>query len=133
MSGAVRVDLSRFVPNIGHVASPDPLGHAALALARKRGLPAVASVHTRFETYPRYYGLAFLEQVIESLLRRFYRRCDAIVAPSESMAQPLPEQRLSSDVGIWTRGLDRDIFHPGRRAMARRRYSAIQVAERELG
>ena len=32
--------------------------------ARAHGLPTVASVHTRFETYPRYYGLAFLEPLI---------------------------------------------------------------------
>ena len=31
----------------------------------------MASVHTRFETYPRYYGLAFLEPLIESILRRW--------------------------------------------------------------
>jgi len=115
LSASVRRDLKRFAPNLIHVSSPDPLGHRAISWARARGLPAVASVHTRFETYPRYYGLAFLEPLIESLLRRFYRRCDAIVAPSESMAQLLREQRMSYDVGIWTRGIDRDIFNPGRR------------------
>ena len=46
-------------------------------------------------------------------LRRFYRRCDAIFAPSDSMAQLLREQRMNYDVGIWTRGIDREIFHPG--------------------
>src|SRR5690606_34751343 len=76
-------------------------------------------------TYPRYYGLAFLEPVIESMLRRFYRRCDAIVAPSESMAQLLREQRMSYDVGIWTRGIDREIFHPGRRDTEWRRSVGI--------
>ncbi|MBU3076703.1 glycosyltransferase family 4 protein [Sphingomonas quercus] len=110
-----RADMRRFAPNIVHVASPDILGHAALSVARRRNLPVVASVHTRFETYPRYYGLAFLEPVVEALLRRFYRRCDAIFAPSESMAQVLREQRMSFDVGIWSRGVERDIFTPDRR------------------
>ena len=104
MSARVRRDLKAFAPNLIHLSSPDPLGHRALSWARQNGLPTVASVHTRFETYPRYYGLAFLEPVIEGILRRFYRRCDAIVAPSESMAQLLREQRMSYDVGIWTRG-----------------------------
>jgi glycosyltransferase involved in cell wall biosynthesis len=126
MSGATRRDLAAFAPNLVHVSSPDPLGHRAVSWARQRGLPAVASVHTRFETYPRYYGLAFLEPVIESMLRRFYRRCDAIVAPSESMAQLLREQRMSYDVGIWTRGIDREIFHPGRRDIAWRRAVGIE-------
>ncbi|ALR21287.1 MULTISPECIES: glycosyltransferase family 1 protein [Sphingobium] len=125
MSGAVRRDLRAFAPNLVHVSSPDPLGHRAVSWARNNGLPAVASVHTRFETYPRYYGLAFLEPVIESMLRRFYRRCDAIVAPSESMAQLLREQRMSYDVGIWTRGIDREIFHPGRRDTEWRRSVGI--------
>lgn len=133
MSGHLRRDLKRFQPNLVHVSSPDPLGHRAVTWARGNGLPAVASVHTRFETYPRYYGLAFLEPVIESMLRRFYRRCDAIVAPSESMAQLLREQRMSYDVGIWTRGIDRSIFNPGRRDMEWRRSLGIENDEPVIG
>lgn len=125
MSVQARRDLKAFAPNIVHLSSPDPLGHRALSWARARSLPTVASVHTRFETYPRYYGLAFLEPLIESILRRFYRRCDAIVAPSESMAQLLRNQRMNYDVGIWTRGIDRDIFNPGRRDMAWRQSLGI--------
>lgn len=126
LSRHLRRDLKAFAPNLIHLSSPDPLGHRALSWARKNNLPAVASVHTRFETYPRYYGLAFLEPLIEAMLRRFYRRCDAIVAPSESMAQLLREQRMSYDVGIWTRGIDREIFNPGRRDMAWRRSVGIE-------
>ncbi|HJT39877.1 MAG TPA: glycosyltransferase family 1 protein [Sphingobium sp.] len=129
MSGPVRRDLKSFRPNLVHVSSPDPLGHRAVSWARRSSLPAVASVHTRFETYPRYYGLAFLEPAIESLLRRFYRRCDAIVAPSESMAQLLREQRMSYDVGIWTRGIDREIFNPGRRDLVWRQ--SLDIADDE--
>lgn len=133
MSGSVRRDIERFNPNLIHVSSPDPLGHAAVAFARKRGLPAVASVHTRFETYPRYYGLAFLEPLIEAMLRRFYRRCDAIFAPSESMAQLLREQRMSYNVGIWSRGIDQEIFNPDRRDMEWRRSLGIGDNEPVIG
>lgn len=126
MSARVRRDLKRFAPNLIHLSSPDPLNHLALSWARAHGLPTVASVHTRFETYPRYYGLAFLEPLVESVLRRFYRRCDAIVAPSESMAQLLREQRMSYDVGIWTRGIDRDIFSADRRDLPWRRSLGIE-------
>jgi glycosyltransferase involved in cell wall biosynthesis len=129
----LRRDLDRFAPNLFHVAAPDVLGHRAVSFARRRNLPVVASVHTRFETYPRYYGLAFLEPVIEAILRRFYRRCDAIVAPSDSMAQVLREQRMSYDVGIWTRGVDREIFHPGRRDPEWRRSLGIADDEVAIG
>jgi len=133
LSGRLRRDLKRFAPDIVHVSSPDPLGHGAVAWARRRGLPAVASVHTRFETYPRYYGLAVLEPLVEAMLRRFYRRCDAIVAPSESMAQLLREQRMNYDVGIWTRGIDQTIFNPDRRDPEWRRGLGIDDDDPVIG
>jgi glycosyltransferase involved in cell wall biosynthesis len=121
----VRRDLKAFRPNIFHVASPEITGHRAVTLARRWDLPVVASVHTRFDTYPRYYNMAWLEPVLTALLRRFYRRCDAIFAPSDSMAQLLRDERMSYDVGIWSRGIDREIFNPGRRDLAWRRSLGI--------
>lgn len=115
LSPRVRRDLAAFAPNVVHVSSPDIVCHRAVTWARRRRLPILASVHTRFETYPRYYNMAFLEPVLEALLRRFYRRCDALVAPSESMAQVLRDQRMNYDIDIWSRGVDREIFNPGRR------------------
>ncbi|HWI86863.1 MAG TPA: glycosyltransferase family 1 protein [Sphingomonas sp.] len=121
----IQRDLKEFGANIFHVAIPEFLGHRAVTLARNWDKPVVASVHTRFETYPRYYGFAFMEPVVEGILRRFYRRCDAIFAPSESMAQVLREQRMSYDVGIWSRGVDTDIFAPARRDMEWRRSQGL--------
>jgi glycosyltransferase involved in cell wall biosynthesis len=129
----VKRDVRAFAPSIFHVASPEILGHRAVTLARKLNKPVVASVHTRFETYPRYYGLTFLEPVIEAALRRFYRRCDAIFAPSESMAQLLREQRMSYDVGIWSRGVDREIFAPEQRDPEWRRSLGIADDEVAVG
>ena len=123
---AVKQDIVDFAPNIIHIASPDLLGHGAVTMARRLGVPAVASVHTRFETYLRYYGFGFMEPAIEAILRRLYRRCDAIFAPSESMAQLLLEQRMNYNVGIWTRGIDRSVFHPGRRDLEWRRSLGIE-------
>ena len=122
----VRRDLKAFRPDIFHIASPEITGHRAVSLARRWDVPVVASVHTRFETYPRYYGMAFLEPVVLAVLRRFYRRCDAIFAPSDSMAQLLRDQRMNYDVGIWTRGIDRDVFNSGRRDMGWRRSLGIE-------
>src|SRR3546814_8537378 len=41
------------------------------------------------------------------------------------MAQLLREQRMNYDVGIWTRGIDREIFNPGQRDLAWRRSLSI--------
>lgn len=133
LSPRIKRDLKKFRPNLIHISSPDIVGHRAVSYARARSLPVVASVHTRFETYPRYYGLAFLEPAVEALLRRLYRRCDTIVAPSDSMAQLLRDQRMSYDVGIWTRGVDREIFSPTYRDMAWRRSLGIGDEEVVIG
>lgn len=133
LSPSVRRDLARFAPNIVHIATPDLVGHRAVSWARNRNLPVLASVHTRFETYFRYYNMAWIEPGIEAIMRRLYRRCDALVAPSESMAQVLREQRMNYDVSIWSRGVDRDIFNPGRRSLEWRRSLGIGDNEVVVG
>ena len=126
----VRRDLADFRPNVVHVSSPDITAHRAVTWARKRDLPVLASVHTRFETYFRYYNMAWAEPGIEAILRRFYRRCDALVAPSESMAQVLRDQRMNYDIGIWSRGVDRAIFNPQCRSPEWRH--ALGIADDEV-
>ncbi len=114
-------DLARFEPDIVHLSSPDPSGHAALSWAQDHDLPVLASVHTRFETYPRYYNMAFLEPVVIKLLRRFYNRCDALVAPSQSMIDELLAMKMHDDITLWSRGVDRTIFSSQARDMEWRR------------
>ncbi len=129
----VKADLAKFAPNIVHVSSPDPTGHAAVRWARERGMPILSSVHTRFETYPRYYKMAFLEPLAVAILRRFYNRADALVAPSQSMAEVLREQGMGDDITIWARGVDRDIFHSGQRDLEWRRSHGIGDDEVAVG
>lgn len=129
----IRRDLDEFRPNVVHVSAPDIGCHRAVTWARRRSLPVLASVHTRFETYFRYYNMAWLEPVVVAMLRRFYRRCDALVAPSESFAQVLRDQRMNYDIDIWSRGVDREIFHPGLRDLAWRRSLGIGDEEVVVG
>lgn len=125
-----RQDLKAFQPNVVHVSSPDFAAHRAVSWARARRLPVLASVHTRFDTYPRYYNMAWIEPLLTAMLRRFYRRCDALVAPSESMAQVLREERMNYDISLWSRGVDRTIFNPGRRDLEWRR--ALGIADEDV-
>jgi glycosyltransferase involved in cell wall biosynthesis len=125
-----RADLEAFSPNMVHLSSPDPTGHAALKWARARDIPVLASVHTRFETYPRYYGLGFIEPAIERMLRRFYNRCDALVTASDSQIAELKEQGMHDDITIWSRGVDRDLFTPARRDLNWRR--GLGIADDEV-
>ena len=121
----VRADLDAFAPNIVHVSAPDILGHRALSYARARGIAAFASVHTRFETYPRYYRLGFLEPLVERGLRRFYDRADHLVVPGPSMTDILRGFGVTAPIGIWSRGIDHGRFHPGRRSLEWRRSLGI--------
>ena len=105
------------MPDIVHVSAPDPLGRAAQSYAAERGIPVVASLHTRFETYFEFYGLGFVRGMIERYLQRFYRRCDLVLAPNRPMAEMLVADGVaSSRIAIWSRGVDRAKFDPARRS-----------------
>jgi glycosyltransferase involved in cell wall biosynthesis len=125
LSPKVKRDLAQFAPNVVHISSPDRVARQAVKWAQKRNLPVLCSVHTRFETYFRYYNMSFAEPLVEAWLRRLYRKCDALVAPSESFAQVLREQRMNYDIDIWSRGVDRDIFNPQRRDLGWRRSQGL--------
>lgn len=129
LSSRVRKDLAAFAPNIVHISAPDVIGHRAVSWARHRKIPVVASVHTRFDTYLNYYHLQALEPLARGIMRRIYQRCDAILAPADSMAAVLHAQRMSRDISIWTRGVDREQFNPGRRDMGWRRSLGIEDDE----
>jgi len=121
----VRRDLAEFNPNVVHVSSPDIVGHRAVTWARRRQVAAVASVHTRFDTYLAYYHLQALEPLARDIMRRFYHRCEVVMAPAESTAVILRVQRMNRDIAIWARGVDREQFNPERRDMDWRREQGI--------
>jgi len=127
--GRVRRDLDEFKPNVVHVSSPDIVGHRAVTWARRHKIAAVASVHTRFETYLSYYHLEWLEPEVRAILRRFYHRCEVVMAPAESTAAILRAQRMNRDIAIWSRGIDREQFNPQRRDMEWRRSQGISDDE----
>ena len=121
----VRRDLAAFAPNVVHVAAPDIVAHRAVTWARKNGIPVISSVHTRFDTYLQYYNLKWLEPVARAIMRRYYRRCDAIIVPAESTAAIMRAQRMNKNISIWSRGVDRDQFNPGRRRLEWRQAHGI--------
>ncbi|MFL9842278.1 glycosyltransferase family 1 protein [Sphingomonas sp. ST-64] len=118
---APREDLEAFAPNLVHVSAPEFLGHAAVAWARKRDIATVASLHTRFETYPRYYGLGFVEPWLIRRLTRFYNKFDRVVVPGNSIAELIAGWGVTTPIGIWSRGVDHARFNPERRDLAWRR------------
>lgn len=133
LSGEARRRFEDFRPNVVHVASPDRAARQGAKWARDNGVPVLASVHTRFETYPQYYRLGFMEPVVEAWLRKLYRRCDALMAPSDGMVEVLRRQRMNERIGIWSRGVERTIFNSGVRDLALRRGLGIEDGEIAIG
>ena len=130
LTGRVRRDLEQFNPNVVHVSSPDIVGHRAVTWARHHQIAVVASVHTRFDTYLAYYHMQALEPLARGLMRRFYHRCEVVLAPAQSTAAILRAQRMNRDIQIWARGIDREQFNPERRDMEWRR--SLGIADDEL-
>ena len=122
---AARKRLKAFSPTLIHLSAPDILGYAALRFARKMGIPAVASFHTRYDTYVRYYGLQWLVGLVRRYLRHFYGLCEEVYVPSDSVAAVLEQDGLLSGVKLWSRGVDHALFHPRRRDMAWRRSNGL--------
>jgi glycosyltransferase involved in cell wall biosynthesis len=124
-----RARLAAFDPHVVHVATPDLLGHQAQAFARRRGVPVVASYHTRYDTYLAYYGLGALQGLAQRLERRFYDGCDEVFVPSPSMAETLAAQGVAAPFHLWSRGVDTRRFHPARRSQAWRAERGVGAEE----
>jgi glycosyltransferase involved in cell wall biosynthesis len=125
LSRAARQELRAFRPNLFHVATPDLLGRSARKWARRWGVPLVASYHTHFSSYLKYYGLGLLEGALWAYLRRFYRPCRHIYVPSPSMAEVLRHRGVTGGLRLWQRGVDTTRFRPDRRSLAWRRAQGI--------
>ena len=116
LPAAIRRDIVAFQPTHFHVSCPDFLGMRAISLAKSLGVPVVTSMHTRFETYPSYYGLDFLTAPIKRRLTKFYSRSDHVLAPNPQCAADLAEFGATGErLHIWGRGVDRSVFSPAMR------------------
>lgn len=128
-----QADLAKFAPDIVHASAPDPLGFGAVQWARANQIATVASCHTRFETYLKYYGLGFTKRLFIAIQRRFYNQVDRVLAPSPSMAELLVKWGVTTPISIWSRGIDHDRFRPDRRDLAWRRSLGIADDEMAVG
>ncbi|MCG7409920.1 glycosyltransferase [Paenibacillus sp. ACRRX] len=63
--------LDRFNPSIIHVATPFSLGLIGVRYARSRGIPLVASYHTHFDQYLKFYHLESLEMLLWNICAGF--------------------------------------------------------------
>ncbi|WP_028545996.1 glycosyltransferase family 4 protein [Paenibacillus taiwanensis] len=103
--------LDLFNPSIIHVATPFSLGLIGVRYARSRGIPLVASYHTHFDQYLKFYHLESLEMLLWKYMRWFHRDCQAVYAPSTYTMRMLEAQGWNR-LHVWTRGVDAQLFKP---------------------
>jgi glycosyltransferase involved in cell wall biosynthesis len=101
-------------PDVVHVSTEGPLGHAALSAAEDLGIPLTSSFHTNFHEYSRHYGLGWLEGVGRHFLRKFHNRTVRTLVPSETVRSRLAAQGFEN-LALLGRGVDTRLFDPARR------------------
>jgi phosphatidylinositol alpha 1,6-mannosyltransferase len=117
LSKAALQRLKAFQPTLIHVATPDIAGFQALRQAELMKVPVVATFHTRYETYLKFYGFGFLEKFVLRYYRKFYARCQMVFPPSQSMLESLQADGISAPMEVFGRGVDSELFSPVRRSL----------------
>lgn len=120
-----KAELEAFKPHLVHISAPDLLGWSAVNWAQEKGIPAIASIHTRFETYFTYYHLGWVEGRVRRYMRDLYNRCQQVLVPTQCMADILREEGITTSIRFWSRGVDHQLFNPGRRSLEWRRARGI--------
>lgn len=106
--------LDEFAPDIIQVTVPDMVGTEFVRHAKRNRIPVVATYHTVFPDYFKYYHIGFLTRIGWKLATRFYRRLDAVYAPTEVSTRELRRRGLQN-IKIWSRGIDLERFRPALR------------------
>jgi glycosyltransferase involved in cell wall biosynthesis len=121
--------LDRFQPNLIHITGPSELGMLGAALAHHRHLPLAASWHTNVHEYAARRSGWFLRflpehqaavtgQKIEDLAMlaaaRFYSVARVLFAPNPQLCALL-ERTANRPCRLMPRGVDAELFHPGKR------------------
>lgn len=103
--------IDAFAPEAVHIATEGPLGLAARAYCRKRGLAFTTAYHTAFPEYiqartrlPLAAGYAFM--------RWFHAASSAVMVATPSLEHRLARHGFAR-LRRWSRGVDTDHFKPG--------------------
>jgi glycosyltransferase involved in cell wall biosynthesis len=117
----------RFRPDLVHCATEFTVGRMGQLAAARAKLPLVSSYHTDFARYAGAYGAPWLGKLVSSYLGRFHRRSRRVFTPSTVSREDVLSLGVPA-VDVWGRGVDAELFHPGRRSQAMR--AALGIGSR---
>ncbi|TKB27442.1 glycosyltransferase family 4 protein [Desulfopila sp. IMCC35006] len=100
--------LKDFQPDIVHSHHPFLLGETALRIAVSCDVPVVFTHHTRYEQYTHYLpgDSAPLKHFVIDLVGGYCNLCNAVIAPSRSIADMLQEQGIEAPIEVIPTGVD---------------------------
>ena len=102
--------IEAFAPDAIHVATEGPIGYMVRAYCIRNGLPFTSSYTTRFPEY-----ISARAPIPESwsyaVLRRFHAAASVTMVSTPSLMADL-KARGFSNLGMWGRGVDTDVFRP---------------------
>ncbi len=113
------------------ISTPGPVGITALIAAKMLRIRACGIYHTDFPQYIRILtDDSFLETLTWSYMKWFYSQLDLIYVNSEHYRQAWIQRGIAAEkLEILPRGLDTELFQPGRREAAFRRRHGIAEGE----
>src|SRR5499433_2704549 len=99
-------------PDAIHIATEGPIGYVVSRYCRRHGRRFTTSYTTRF---PEYISarVPIPERWMYAALRRFHNAAGVTMVATPSLMAEL-KQRGFWRLGMWTRGVDTDLFHPDR-------------------
>lgn len=110
-----RRTLADFAPDVVHIATEGPIGWSARSWCKANGVPFTSAFHTRFPEYAAVRtGLS--AEHFWPLMRRFHRSSRAVLVSTPTLAAELGRHGIAH-TRLWTRGIDRSLFHPGHDAL----------------
>lgn len=116
-------------PDLILVATPGPVGLAALAISRILRIPIHGTYHTAFPQYvATLTGDSGLENLTCKYMSWFYKQMDVVFAPSEAIVEELVELGIERRViRVYPRGVDTKRFDPAKRNGFYRRWHGQDV------
>ena len=106
-------------PDVVHIATEGPLGWSALSAAQTLRLPVSTDFHTNFHSYSQHYGAGWLRRPILAYLRKFHNKACVTMVPTEGVRRELQAYGYRN-LEVVSRGVDVELFHPGKRDAALR-------------